>query len=53
MAFAISSATPSLAPDLHPRERMVFVALVTLLLVLGFAPGALLGPADVFLTTPP
>jgi NADH-quinone oxidoreductase subunit M len=45
--------TSSLAPDLHPRERIVVVALVTLLVVLGLAPGLLLGPADAFLTPAP
>lgn len=52
-AVFFGRATPSLAPDLHPRERMVVVVLVTLLLLLGFTPGLLLGPADVFLTPAP
>jgi NADH-quinone oxidoreductase subunit M len=48
----LGRTTPSLAPDLYPRERLVAVALVSLLLVLGFAPGVLLGPADAFLSGP-
>lgn len=52
-AVFFGRATPSLAPDMHPRERIVVVVLVTLLLVLGFAPGLLLMPADVFLTPAP
>jgi NADH-quinone oxidoreductase subunit M len=43
----------SLAPDLLNRERLVAVALVLLLLVLGFAPRTLLGPADAFLSPVP
>jgi NADH-quinone oxidoreductase subunit M len=43
----------SLAPDLYRRERVVAVMLLTLLLVLGIAPGLLLGPADVFLSAAP
>ena len=43
----------SLAPDLLQRERAVAVMLVVLLLVLGFAPRTLLGPADTFLSPPP
>lgn len=42
-----------LAPDLLPRERVSAVALLTLLVVLGFAPGILLYPADDFLERPP
>ena len=52
-AVFFGRATPSLAPDLHPRERMVVVVLVTLLFLLGVMPGLLLEPADVFLTPAP
>jgi len=45
--------TPSLAPDFHARERVVIVAVVTVLVALGLVPGLLLGPADAFLTSPP
>ncbi len=45
--------TTSLAPDLHARERVVVVAIVTALVALGLAPDLLLGPADTFLTPPP
>jgi NADH-quinone oxidoreductase subunit M len=48
----LGRTSSSLAPDLYPRERVVAVALVSLLLVLGFAPGILLGPADAFLSGP-
>lgn len=48
----LGRTTPSLSPDLYPRERLVAAALVSLLLVLGFAPGVLLGPADAFLSGP-
>jgi NADH-quinone oxidoreductase subunit M len=40
------------APDLSRRERLVAVVLVLLLVFLGFAPRALLGPADRFLSQP-
>ncbi len=56
MAFScvfLGRTVSSLAPDLYPRERVVAVTLVSLLLVLGFAPGVLLGPADAFLSGPP
>jgi NADH-quinone oxidoreductase subunit M len=56
IAFAktfLGRATASLAPDLYPRERAVAVSLLLLLLLLGFAPGILLGPADAFLNTVP
>lgn len=43
----------SLAPDLLLRERAVAVVLVVLILLLGFAPGGLLYPAEQFLTNPP
>ncbi len=46
----LGRTTPSRAPDLYTRERVVAVALVLLLLLLGFAPGILLGPADAFLS---
>lgn len=49
----LGRTTPSLAPDLHARERLVLMLLLLGLLVLGFVPGALLGPADAFLTNPP
>jgi NADH-quinone oxidoreductase subunit M len=49
----LGPTTPSLAPDLHARERLVLVLLLIGLLLLGFVPGALLGPADAFLTNPP
>lgn len=42
----------SLAPDLLLRERAVAAALVVLILLLGFAPGGLLYPAEHFLSTP-
>jgi NADH-quinone oxidoreductase subunit M len=43
----------TLAPDLYPRERVVVVTIVLLLVLLGFAPGVLLGPADAFLSNAP
>jgi NADH-quinone oxidoreductase subunit M len=43
----------TLAPDLYPRERVVVVTIVLLLVLLGFAPGVLLGPADAFLSNIP
>ena len=46
----LGRTTPSLAPDLHARERLVMVMLLVGLLTLGFAPWALLGPADAFLS---
>lgn len=49
----LGRTTPSLAPDLHARERLVLVLLLLGLLTLGFAPGTLLGPADAFLSGPP
>jgi len=49
----LGRTTPSLAPDLYPRERVVVVLLLLLLLLLGFAPGVLLGPADAFLSNLP
>ena len=45
--------TPSLAADLYPFERLSVVAIVVLLVVLGFAPGVLLEPADAFLSVDP
>ncbi len=42
-----------LAPDLVPRERVVAVALAALVLILGFAPGLVLYPADAFLEVAP
>ncbi len=44
---------PSMAPDLLTRERVVAATLLVLLLVLGFMPGVLLGPADAFLSGAP
>lgn len=49
----LGRTTPSLAPDLHARERLVVVMLLVGLLTLGFAPWALIGPADAFLSGPP
>lgn len=49
----LGRTTVSRAPDLYAREAGVAVALVLLLLLLGFAPGILLGPADAFLSAPP
>jgi NADH-quinone oxidoreductase subunit M len=49
----LGRTTSSLAPDLHARERLVMVMLLLGLLTLGFAPWALLGPADAFLSGPP
>ena len=49
----LGRTTPSLAPDLYPRERVVVVLLLLLLVLLGFAPGVLLGPADAFLSNLP
>jgi NADH:ubiquinone oxidoreductase subunit 4 (subunit M) len=49
----LGRGTPSLAPDLLTRERVVAAMLILLLLLLGFAPGVLLSPADAFLSGPP
>ena len=49
----LGRATPSLAPDLGLRERLVGVALVLLLVTLGVVPGVLLVPADAFLSGVP
>jgi NADH-quinone oxidoreductase subunit M len=49
----LGRATPSLAPDLGLRERLVAVSLVVLLVTLGVVPDVLLGPADAFLSGPP
>ncbi|MEQ1693258.1 MAG: proton-conducting transporter membrane subunit [Gemmatimonas sp.] len=49
----LGKTVASLAPDLYPRERAVALTLLLLLLLLGFAPGVLLGPADAFLTAVP
>ena len=43
----------TLAPDLYPRERVAVVTIVLLLVLLGFAPGVLIGPADAFLSNVP
>lgn len=45
--------TSSIAPDLYPRERWVVAAMVAILVVIGFGPRLLLGPADAFLAAPP
>lgn len=49
----LGRTTPSLAPDLGLRERLVGVALVALLVTLGVLPTLLLEPADAFLSGPP
>jgi len=49
----LGPTVPTLAPDLYPRERVVVVTIVLLLVLLGFAPGVLLGPADAFLSNVP
>ena len=49
----LGKATAALAPDLTARERVVATALLLLLLLLGVAPGWLLGPADAFLSVVP
>lgn len=49
----LGRATPSLAPDLGIRERLVAVALVAILVILGVVPGTLLYPADAFLSGVP
>jgi NADH-quinone oxidoreductase subunit M len=49
----LCQTTPSLAPDMHARERFVMVMLLLGLVTLGFAPWALIGPADAFLSGPP
>lgn len=49
----LGRTVPSPAPDLRPRERVVAVVLLVLLLVLGIAPAVLVGPADAFLSSIP
>jgi NADH-quinone oxidoreductase subunit M len=49
----LGRAADSFAPDLYPRERVVVVLLVGLLVLLGFAPWVLIGPADAFLSGVP
>lgn len=49
----LGRTTPSRAWDLYLRERLVAVVLIVLLLLLGFAPDILLGPADAFLRVVP
>ncbi|WP_310570455.1 proton-conducting transporter membrane subunit [Gemmatimonas sp.] len=49
----LGRGTPSIAPDLLTRERVVAATLLVLLLVLGFMPGLLLTPADAFLSVTP
>jgi NADH-quinone oxidoreductase subunit M len=46
----LGRTTPSVAPDLHARERLVVVMLLIGLVTLGFAPWTLIGPADAFLS---
>jgi NADH-quinone oxidoreductase subunit M len=46
-------ATPSLAPDLGLRERIVATALILALVTLGIVPKVLLGPAEGFLSGTP
>ncbi len=46
----LGPAVRSLAPDLETREALGSAILIFLLLVLGIAPGTLLGPADAFLS---
>jgi len=48
-AAFLGPAVSSLAPDLNRRERTVTTALVVILVILGFIPGVLLTPADLFL----
>jgi NADH-quinone oxidoreductase subunit M len=49
----LGPTVPSHAPDLYLRERLVAVGLFALLVLLGLAPGLLLEPADVFLSSVP
>lgn len=49
----LGRSAAAVAPDLTARERVVASTLLALLLALGIAPGALLGPADVFLSVVP
>ena len=49
----LGPTTGSLAPDLYRRERVVVAVLLLMLLILGFVPGLLLGPADGFLSVVP
>jgi NADH-quinone oxidoreductase subunit M len=49
----LGRATPSLAPDLGLRERLIGTAVILLLLTLGLVPSLLLGPAEAFLTGAP
>lgn len=49
----LGRTTPSPAPDLYPRERAVAAVLVLVLVLLGLAPGLLLGPADALLSAVP
>ena len=56
VAFAktfLGRTTASMAPDLYPRERATVMVLIAFLLLLGFAPGVLLEPADTFLRNVP
>ncbi len=45
----LGRTTPSRAPDLYPRERIVAATLLLLLILLGFAPGLLLEPSGALL----
>jgi NADH-quinone oxidoreductase subunit M len=49
----LGRAVEVVAPDLSARERVVTVALVMLLVLLGISPWLLIAPADAFLTMPP
>lgn len=48
-ASFLGPARPTLAPDLRPRERVMAVTLLVLLVGLGLVPGLLLTPADAML----
>lgn len=48
-ASFLGPARPTLAPDLRPRERVMAVTLLVLLIGLGLVPGLLLTPADAML----
>lgn len=48
-ASFLGPAVPTLAPDLRPRERLMVVTLLILLVGLGVVPGLLLTPADALL----
>lgn len=48
-ASFLGPARPTPAPDLRPRERVMTVSLLLLLIALGLVPGLLLTPADALL----